>query len=154
MHSTTGSRRHSIGDPRAYAALLSKRPEDRDEAAESLVRFYRNVGSKAFEHDWEEIRARGRLAFDRGSNPAGFLRQWAAVLASGARDEELRRLEVPTVVIHGSADRLVPPRAGRHTARCIPESRLEIIDGLGHDLPGAVRVRIAESVVGNARRSG
>ena len=152
LHSTTGSRRHSIGDPRAYAALLSKRPSTRDEAAENLVRFYKKVGSPDFEQNWDEIRARGRLAFDRGANPAGFLRQWAAVLASGSRDDALRELAVPTVVIHGSEDRLVPTRAGRHTARCIPGATLEIIDGLGHDLPMAVRGRVVSSLATNARR--
>ncbi len=153
MHSTTGSRRHSLGDPRAYRALLAPSPQTRDEAGEHLVRFYKAVGSPAYEQDWEEVRERGRRAFDRGSNPAGFLRQWSAILASGNRDRELGNLKMPTVVIHGAADRLVPTRAGRHTARCIPGSQLEVIDGLGHDLPPVARVRIAELISQNAARA-
>jgi len=153
MHSTTGSRRHSIGDPRAYAALLSKRPQTRDEAGETLVRFYQKVGSTGFQHDWDEVRDRGRLAFDRGSNPAGFLRQWAAIMATGARDEALRKLDVPTVVVHGAVDRLIPTRAGRHTARCIRDARLEVIEGLGHDLPPGVRGRIVQHLAWNAGRA-
>lgn len=153
MHSTTGSRMHSIGDPRKYAALLAPGPQTRDEAGEHLVRLYRKIGSPAYEQDWDEVRARGRLAFDRGANPAGFLRQWSAILASGSRDRELGTLSVPTVVIHGSEDRLVPTRAGRHTAACIPDARLEIIDGLGHDLPPVARTRIAELLARNAERA-
>jgi len=153
MHSTTGARRHSIGDPRAYAALLAPGPQTRDQAGEHLVRLYKNIGSPAYEQDWDEVRARGRAAFDRGANPAGFLRQWSAILASGSRDRQLAHLDLPTIVIHGSEDRLVPTRAGRHTARCIPNARLEVIDGLGHDLPPVARVRIAELLAENAARA-
>ncbi len=152
MHSTTGSRRHSVGDPRAYAALMSRRPQNRDEAGEALVHFYRSVGSKGFQNNWDEVRARGRLAFDRGSNPAGFLRQWAAIMATGVRDKALGALKIPTVVIHGAEDRLIPPRAGRHTARCIPNAHLEVIAGLGHDLPPGVRGRIVQHLAWNAER--
>ena len=153
MHSSTGSRRHSIGDPRAYAALLAPGPKNRDEAAEHLVRLYQTIGSPAYEHDWEELRERGRQAFDRGSNPAGFLRQWSAILGSGSRDLALKDLQMPTLVIHGDADRLVPLRAGRHTARCIPNAHLEVIEGLGHDLPPGARERIADLLVWNAARA-
>lgn len=154
MHSTTGSRLHSIGDPRAYAALLAPSPKSRDEAAEHLVRLYKSIGSKAYEQDWDEVRARGRLAFDRGSNPAGFLRQWSAILASGSRDAALASVSVPSIVVHGSLDRLVPTRAGRHTARCIPAAHLEIVEGLGHDLPPVARLHIAEKLAWNAARAG
>ena len=154
MHSTSGSRLHSIGDPRKYAALLAPGPQTREEAAEHLVRLYRNIGSPAYEQDWEEVRARGRLAFDRGANPAGFLRQWAAILASGSRARELATVRVPTVVIHGSEDGLVPTRAGRHTASCVPGARFELIEGLGHDLPPGVRLRIADLLLENAARAG
>jgi pimeloyl-ACP methyl ester carboxylesterase len=153
MHSSTGSRRHSIGDPRAYAALLAPGPKNRDEAAEHLVQLYQTIGSPAYEQNWDELRERGRRAFDRGSNPAGFLRQWSAILASGSRDQALKAVQVPTLVIHGDADRLVPLRAGRHTARCIPNAHLEVIEGLGHDLPPAVRTRIAERIIAHAARA-
>jgi pimeloyl-ACP methyl ester carboxylesterase len=153
MHSTTGSRRHSVGDPRAYAALLAAGPKNRDEAAEHLVRLYEVIGSPGFTLDWDEIRERGRQTFDRGANPAGFLRQWAAILATGSRDAALRELSLPSLVIHGDSDRLVPLRAGRHTAACIPSARLEVIEGLGHDLPPVARLRIAELLAWNTARA-
>lgn len=153
MHSSTGSRRHSIGDPRAYAALLAPGPKNRDEAAEHLVALYKVIGSPGFTLDWDEIRERGRRAYDRGANPAGFLRQWSAILASGSRDRALRSLSLPTLVIHGDSDRLVPVRSGRHTADCIPNARLEVIEGLGHDLPPVGRLRIAELLAWNTARA-
>ncbi len=153
MHSTTGSRLHSIGSPTAYGALLASRPRNRDEAAEHIVRLYQRIGSPRFPNDPDELREKGRQAFDRGSNPAGFLRQWAAILASGNRAEALRTVQAPSLVIHGSDDPLVPVRAGRHTAANLPGCHLEVIDGMGHDLPPAVHTRILDRIAWNAQRS-
>jgi pimeloyl-ACP methyl ester carboxylesterase len=58
-----------------------------------------------------------------------------AVTASGDRTKALKRLRLPATVIHGTADRLVRPSAGRATARAIPGARMRMIDGMGHDLP-------------------
>jgi proline iminopeptidase len=59
----------------------------------------------------------------------------AAILASGDRVEVLKRIAAPTLVIHGADDPLVPPAGGIDTARLVPNARLELIDGMGHDLP-------------------
>ena len=64
-----------------------------------------------------------------------------------------RLLDLPALVIHGDSDRLVPLRAGRHTARCIPGARLEVIEGLGHDLPPGARERIAGLIAWNTSRA-
>ncbi|MBU2512302.1 alpha/beta fold hydrolase [bacterium] len=73
--------------------------------------------------------------FERGLHPAGFVRQYAAILASKNRGESLRSVAVPTLVIHGDEDPLVPVENGIGIAAAIPDSRLEIIKGMGHDLP-------------------
>lgn len=155
MHSTTGSRLHSIGQPRAYRALLGPSPRTRQEAGQRFVDLYKVIGSPGFALDWAELRARGELSFDRGVNPKGFLRQWAAILATGSRDRALVAVACPTLVLHGAEDPLVPVRAARHTQRCVGENaELVVIDGLGHDMPAAVRGRIAEHIHWNARRAG
>ena len=74
-------------------------------------------------------------AIDRSFDPAGIGRQLAAIWASGDRTERLRSLEVPTLVIHGTADQLVGPSGGEATAAAIPDAQLLVIDGMGHDLP-------------------
>ena len=71
----------------------------------------------------------------RGYYPAGVTRQLVAIIASGDRRRLLRKIGAPTLVIHGAADPLVPVEAGRDTARHIAGAKLEVIDGMGHDLP-------------------
>jgi len=73
--------------------------------------------------------------FDRSYYPEGTSRQWAAVLAAPPRTERLKSLEIPTLVLHGSADTLIRPEAGRHTAQCIPGAEYHEIEGWGHDMP-------------------
>ena len=48
--------------------------------------------------------------------PAGVGRQFAAIVANGSRIKMLKKLSVPTLVLHGADDPLVPVEAGRHTA--------------------------------------
>ena len=91
------------------------------------------------------------LSYDRGRDPAATVRQLAAILASGNRTRELRRIKAPTLVVHGSADRLVRPSGGQATARAIPGARLLRIEGMGHDLPRAFWPRILDAIVENAR---
>ena len=98
----------------------------------------RVIGSPGFPRDEQDIRDRAGRAWDRGVNPAGFARQLAAIYASGDRTEALRSLDVPTLVVHGEDDPLVPPSGGRATAAAIPGAELWIVPGMGHDLPRAV----------------
>jgi pimeloyl-ACP methyl ester carboxylesterase len=146
MHSTTGARRASLGHPKAYRALLAPRPHTREEAIQRHFQMSRVVGSKGFALDWEGIHRRAGLAYDIGLNPAGFLRQWAAIMHSGDRTARLRELQIPARVVHGTVDPLIPPRAGRATAEAIPGAVLDMIPGMGHDLPPGVHQRIADGI--------
>ena len=80
-------------------------------------------------------------------------RQLAAILASGDRTAELRRITAPTLVIHGTTDRLVAPSGGRATARAIPGARLLMIEGMGHDLPRGAWPQLIDAIVENTRRA-
>ncbi|MCA9623691.1 MAG: alpha/beta hydrolase [Myxococcales bacterium] len=151
--STPGSRRHSIPRPDALAALMQAAPTTADEAAERAEHFYRICGSKGLARDVGEIRERASRAFERCHYPAGFARHMAAILASGDRRRGLRALHKPTVVIHGSDDPLILPRAGRATAALVPGARLQIVRGMGHDLPRAAWPRIIDAIASNAARA-
>lgn len=126
-----------IGRPRlgAMAALASRPPRNRDEAARRLVRVFRVIGSPAYPHDETWLRDIGRRAFDRGTDPLGARRQLAAILASGDRRGGLANVRVPTLVMHGDVDPLVRPSGGYATAEAVPNARLVVFRGLGHDLP-------------------
>jgi pimeloyl-ACP methyl ester carboxylesterase len=73
-------------------------------------------------------------------------------MASGDRTEQLRRLRLPTVVIHGMDDPLVPFRGGVATANAIPGAELIAVPGMGHDLPREVWPRIIDALARNAER--
>jgi pimeloyl-ACP methyl ester carboxylesterase len=108
------------------------------------------VGSPGFERDEDELRLQGALAWDRGPSAAGTGRQLAAILASGDRTPDLSRITAPTLVIHGTKDRLVRPSGGKATANAIRGARLLMIDGMGHDLPRGAWGRITDAIVANA----
>ena len=78
------------------------------------------------------------LAAARSFYPPGIVRQMVAIVADTTRATELKAISVPTLVIHGRADPLVPFPGGEDTARRIPGAVLHGVDGMGHDLPPAV----------------
>jgi pimeloyl-ACP methyl ester carboxylesterase len=149
--SNTGARFSGQPALRVYPTFLQRPASDRDAAVERTVRLFRMVGSPGFERDEDELRAVAHASYDRGYNPAGASRQLAAILASGDRTRELRAIRVPTLVIHGDADRLVAPSGGRATARAIPGARLMTIPGMGHDLPRGTWPRILDAIEAQAR---
>jgi pimeloyl-ACP methyl ester carboxylesterase len=138
----------TTGDPtvqphaEALAFLIEPMPTERAGAIEHGVRMFRAIGSPGFPFEEDRIRSLAALQFDRGMDPAGVLRQLTAVLASGDRTEKLRRVTAPTLVVHGKADVLVPFAGGEKTAAAIPGSRLEAVEGMGHDLPIALWPRL------------
>ena len=91
--------------------------------------------------------------YDRGHNTAGIIRQIHAIAASGDRTAELRKLKVPTTVLHGSRDPLARPVAGRATVKAIPGARLRIFEGMGHDLPRELWPEFVEEIAANAARA-
>jgi pimeloyl-ACP methyl ester carboxylesterase len=101
-----------------------------------------------------DLRARAAAAYDRCFCPEGVGRQLQAVLADGSRSDALRAVRVPTLVIHGSRDRLIDPSGGRQTAEVIPGARYVEIEGMGHDYPPTVWPRWVEEWAGFVRSVG
>ena len=83
------------------------------------------------------MRDRAGETWDRGVSAAGVARQMVAIVGQPDRTRRLRDLTVPTLVIHGLADKMVHVSGGRATARAIPGSELLLVPGMGHDLPAA-----------------
>jgi pimeloyl-ACP methyl ester carboxylesterase len=148
--SMTGSR--TAGQPAlsAYKFLLRRAPTDREGYIAHTERVWQAIGSPGFPRDVERVRRRAAAAYDRGMDPRGTGRQLAAILKTGNRTAGLRRIVAPTLVVHGKADVLVRPSGGRATHKAIPGSRLELIDGMGHDLPEALWPRLTSLIAEHA----
>jgi pimeloyl-ACP methyl ester carboxylesterase len=152
MLSNTGALWSGQPSPRLYPVLLKKPPRDRAAYIDHAAWVFSKIGSPDFPHN--DLRAMAAASYDRGLNPAGSSRQLAAIIASGDRTPLLRTITAPTVVIHGTKDKLVPPSGGRATAKAIPGARLVLIEGMGHDLPRGAWPRMLDALADNAARAG
>ncbi len=128
---------------------LVSRPPKTDR--ESLVRYsmqtWRLIGSPQYPTEPSVLRGKIERAFDRAFYPPGLARQTLGILASGSRVSLIRQIKAPTLVLHGQDDALVPVAAAHDLARHIPGARLEIIRGMGHDLPPQLLPRLARLVL-------
>jgi pimeloyl-ACP methyl ester carboxylesterase len=154
MMSNTGARWSGRPSPWLWPVLVKAPPHDREGYLEHAVWVFEKIGSPGFERDEQDLRRLAGISYDRGRNPAGASRQLAAIIASGDRTPLLRTITAPTLVIHGTRDRLVPLSGGRATARAIPGARLLTIEGMGHDIPRGAWPPILDAVEQNAARAG
>jgi pimeloyl-ACP methyl ester carboxylesterase len=148
--STTGNRWKGSPAARVYPVLLGKPARSKDEYIAQLLKVGRIIGSPGYVRDEDALRALAERSWERGHSPAGPGRQLAAIIASGDRTAALGRISAPTLVIHGTKDRLVRPSGGRATAAAIPGAKLLMIDGMGHDLPREVWPRMIDAIAPHA----
>jgi pimeloyl-ACP methyl ester carboxylesterase len=153
--SSTGNpqRKIAFGKRRALRAILSDPPPSDDIPATvaHLERVFAAIGSPGFPQDAATLRPHLERVAQRGLYRDGTARQLLAILGSGDRRELLRGITVPTYVIHGGDDPLVPLAAGIDTARCIPGARLEVIMGMGHDFPPSLLRTVAVRIAAHCR---
>ena len=125
----------TVGQPtqEAMELIVTPAPSDRDEYI-AFAPKWQLWQSKKYRSD--EVSRRNAIRdFDRSNYPEGGPRQMAAIYASGSRAEGLQKLQVPTLVIHGTEDQLITPSGGERTAELIPNSTLLMVEDMGHDMP-------------------
>jgi pimeloyl-ACP methyl ester carboxylesterase len=146
----------SNGQPalKLYPFFLRRPAAGRDAYVAHFERLFAAIGSRGLPREPEEIRELATLSYERDHDPAGPGRQLAAIIASGDRTAELREIQAPTLVLHGTVDPLVRPSGGRATARAIKGAQLKTIKGMGHDLPRAAWPQIIDAIAANAARVG
>ena len=149
--STTGERGLPPPRPDVWAALMAPPPLDVAAYVEANVRMAELLRGYADAQEEAAARLRAARAASRGLNPAGGVRQTAAILASGSRKELLAGVRSPTLVIHGSDDPLVPVEGGRATAQAIPGARLLEFAPMGHTLPRALWPKLVDALAAHAR---
>ena len=149
--SNTGNRWSGQPALSVYRYFLRQAPSQREAFIDHIATLFGVIGSPGFEGDIDLVRERAGLSFDRDNDRTATGRQLAAIIASGDRTRELRSIKAPTLVLHGTADRLVRPSGGRATARAIPGARLTTIDGMGHDIPRGAWPRIIGAIATNSQ---
>ncbi len=149
--STSGAPGLPPPTPEAMAVLLTPTPTERDAYIERYIRTWKVLrGGPSFPLDEACDTERASQLHARGLSPAGVARQLAAIIASGSRREQLASLHVPTLVIHGDIDPLVPLACGKDVASAVPGAKLQIIEGMGHALPISLWPRIVDAIAAHA----
>src|SRR5690606_27216755 len=137
----------------ATLALLSRpRKNDLQSLIEHQVKVFGVFGSPGFKRNEQELRTNIERALRRSRCARGIIRQLAAIMATGDRSRDMAHIKAPTLVIHGDKDPLVPVAAGRDTAAKIPDAKLKIIEGMGHDM--APWPLMAEAILEHLRTVG
>jgi len=148
--SSTGSRWRGQPAFRIYRYLLTAAPVDRDAYIDRVANVFAAIGSRGIPQDKELVRDIIERSYGRDHDLAAPGRQLGAIIASGNRTARLRWITAPTLVIHGSKDRMVAPSGGVATARAIPGARLLRIRGMGHDLPEAAWPQLLDAIAEHA----
>lgn len=137
--STSGATGLPKASAKVQMALLGKPSAPEEEAVvRHYLRLFQLIGSPAFPTPQAELEARTLRSLRRSYRPSGSARQTLAIIADTTRAQALGSIRVPTLVLHGKDDPLVPYAHGVDTARRIPGARLEGLAGMGHDLPPPV----------------
>jgi pimeloyl-ACP methyl ester carboxylesterase len=155
MLSSTGSPWVGQPHPEALELLMRPGPRNREEAIEMALVGERTIGTRdpALQRSDEEIRRRAGIGYDRSSYGPGAGRQLMAIIIASDRTERLRRLKVPTLVIHGEIDPLIDVSGGRATAEAVPDAELLVFPDVGHDLPRQLWPATVEAIAANASRA-
>jgi pimeloyl-ACP methyl ester carboxylesterase len=138
--SSTGRRDLPPGRPEAMAALMTPLPSNsREDRIAASMKTWRIIGSPGYPATEAELRADAERDIDRVPfEPTGVARQMAAILVAPPRNDILKTVKAPTLVIHGADDPLVPVEAGKDTANSVPGAKLIIVPGMGHDVTVAL----------------
>lgn len=146
--STTGEPEYGMPDPECLQGLaaIMVPAESREERIASGIALQKLIGTPGA---WDPDRVRDRVAeqVDRSFDAEGTARQMTAILASGSRAEGLAEVDLPMMVLHGDADRLVDISGGRRTAELVRDAEFRLMEGMGHDLPPGYWQRVSEAVV-------
>ncbi|MEG0487386.1 MAG: esterase EstB [Acinetobacter sp.] len=121
--------------PKQLFSLIGK-PESRDEdgIVNHSLKVFRLIGSPGYINQVDAIQTARKL-YRRSYHPAGVLQQFLAILCTGSLLKLDKQIEKPTLVLHGSKDRLLPPSHGKAVAKAITGAKFELIEGMGHDMP-------------------
>ena len=119
----------------------------REQVIQEWVEYIRCFGSKKYFEGDDYSRRIAAMAYDRCYAPNGANRQLLAIFSMKNTSETVKTIAVPTLVVHGTDDRLIPPAKGQETVDLIHDSKFHLVDGMGHDIPPSLGKPLAEIVI-------
>lgn len=149
--STSGERGKGVASAKVSAAMLQPVTKKRS-ALDNAVNIWQLIGSPAYPMSDDDVRTLIKAEHKRSSNPAGYMRQIAAIRTASGRAKLLRAITAPVLIIHGNQDLLVPVSGGIDTAKHIAHAQLELFEGMGHTLPAELLPRFVELIVANTQK--
>jgi len=154
MMTSTGARKLPGPSMKVRGAMLGrpKDPTNVESVIAHYVELYRLIGSPGYPPADGYVRSRLQLSVRRSYRPAGTARQMVAIAADGDRTPILSSIRVPTRIIHGHADPLVPVPAGHDLKAKIDGAQIDVIEGMGHDLPAPLYPRFVDGIAAAAGR--
>lgn len=153
IYSTTGNPELPPPTEEALGILLTPPPQEREANIEHNIKAFRTITGPGFDFDEEWHRKLATQAYDRAFYLPGAARHFVAIFTQKNRKSALTSVSVPTLVIHGTDDLLVPVECGKDTAEAVPEAELKIIEGMGHDLPhGGAWLQIIDAIVDHTHK--
>jgi pimeloyl-ACP methyl ester carboxylesterase len=144
--STTGNRSLPKAKARIGVKLLKPLAKEIDQYVAQSLDIWKILHGEHFPFDKDRVEKVIRDSRDRGFNPAGVARQLSAIIDSPDRTNGLQQLQIPSLVIHGDSDPLVPVACGIATAQAIPNATLKILKGMGHTLPVQLWPQIVDEI--------
>jgi len=155
MMTSSGSRRLPGPTLKVRGAMISRPADPRNiqSVIDHYVKLYRLIGSPAYPATEAYLQERLGMSVRRAYRPQGTARQMVAIAADGNRSKLLARIKVPTHVIHGSQDPLIPVAAGHDLVAKVKGATIDVIDGMGHDLPVPLWPRFVAGITSVAQRA-
>jgi pimeloyl-ACP methyl ester carboxylesterase len=146
--STSGRPGLPVGKPEALA-MLTAQPEgpSREQRIKHGIKLRQTIAGAGYPPQEDELRAFVEKNVDRRWYPEGGARQYLSIIASGDRVAELKTIKVPTLVLHGEDDPLLPAACGRDVANLVPGAEIQTWPGWGHDFPNGMIPALIDRIV-------
>ena len=119
----------------------------KEERIDRAVRLVSTIGMKGYNYNTEEFKDEVGQSIDRSKDDTGFIRQMAAILGTRDRIKKVNNIKIPTLIIHGDIDPLVKPKNAFHSHKLIPNSKLLMIENMGHLIEEPVFNKFKEELI-------